>query len=30
MKKGEIEMLWCFQMFDRKFFTVYKIKKNVF
>ena len=27
IKKGEIEMLWCFQIFDCKFFTVFKIKK---
>ena len=27
IKKGEIDMFWCFQNFDRKFF--FKIK-NVF
>ena len=29
MEKGEIEMLWCFQIFDCKFFTGFKIKKCV-
>ena len=29
IKKGEIEMFWCFQNFDRKIFTVFKIKKCI-
>ena len=28
MKKGEIEMMWCLQIFDCKFFTGFKIKKK--
>ena len=27
MKKGEIEMMWCFLIFDCEFFTGFKIKK---
>ena len=29
IKKGEIEMLWCFQNFDRKILTVFKKEKCI-